>query len=375
MLFCYMIALIPLIIGGILWIKNSEVVFWEWMASAAIGFVLSMCFHMAGFMGMTADTETWSGEVAGATFYPYWMEHYTTTETSTDSDGNTTTTTVHHWVPHYEYWEAETTIGDISISQAKYNELMGKFGGGYNTVWAYKSDFESGDHNIYQLVNAKSWIEPVNLPRSFTNRIKASPTTFSYPKVKDSRVYDYPANDDPFNSDRLLGLAVVIDKRAFELMNSRLGPNKKVNVIIVGFGADVGDDVAYAQEAKWIGGKKNDLVICYGGGTSTKPTWVKVFGWTESFEAKNNLETIVGTKGVSTSVLPFIEKEIVDNYTIKDWKKFDYISVEMPFWVYPWLIVAMTVTQVGMWIFFTKNEHGKESNYGYRRNVWNRSKW
>lgn len=367
MLFCYLISIIPLIIGGILWIKKKEINLWEWLAGGLSGFVLTGIFHLIAFHGMTADTETWSGEVTGATFYPYWMEYYTTTTTSTDADGNTTTTVHHHWVPHPEEWEVDTNIGSFNISQTKYNELRGKFGGRQDTHRAYKSNFHHGDPNIYQLVNTTSWIEPVTQPRHFTNRVKAAPTTFSYPKVTDTRVFEYPENEDRFVSDRLLGTANVINKREFDLLNSRLGPTKKVNIIMVGYPAGVGMDVAFQQEAKWIGGKKNDLVICFGGTTPSKPEWVKVFGWSESYEAKNNIETIVGTNGVSNKVLPLIEKEIMSNYTKKDWKKFDYISVPTPFWVYPSVILTMIATQIGLWLFFLNNDVRKEGGRYYGR--------
>ena len=130
-------------------------------------------------------------------------------------------------------------------------------------------------------------------------------------------------------------------------MNSRLGPRKKINVILVGFGAKE-SSIAHMQEAKWIGGKKNDLVICYGG-SKEKTEWAYVFGWTEKEIVKRNLETIMMDNVVNSELVPKIEKEILSNYKIKEWEKFDYISVEPPYWAYLILLGVLVFTQT---IFF-----------------------
>jgi len=105
-------------------------------------------------------------------------------------------------------------------------------------------------------------------------------------------VFEYPQNKNWQSSDRLLGRARSdFNLLEWDKVNSRLGPSKKVNVIAVGFEADSDSILGQYQEAKWAGGKKNDLVICYGGQPG-KAAWVYVFGWTESEGVKRDLESL-----------------------------------------------------------------------------------
>jgi hypothetical protein len=128
---------------------------------------------------------------------------------------------------------------------------------------------------------------------------------------------------------------------------------------MVGFdSADSG--LGHWQEAKWIGGKNNDVVLTFGT-DGTNVTWVYVFGWTEKDICKRNLETILLTNPLNNSILPVIEQEIRNGYVIKDWTKFDYISIEPPMWSYIVLIVIMVITQAGFWIWANMNEMDKET--------------
>jgi hypothetical protein len=148
-------------------------------------------------------------------------------------------------------------------------------------------------------------------------------------------------------------------------MNTRLGYSKAVNVVACGFGAQDAN-VAQLQEAAWIGGKKNDLVICYGNikledeGSSVK--WTKVFGWTESEKVKNNLEKLVKEHPVNNDLLPLIADEVRNNYVIKDWSKFDNVTIEPPTWSY-WLYFAiMVVTQGILFMVYNMNELDQNSD-------------
>jgi hypothetical protein len=157
-------------------------------------------------------------------------------------------------------------------------------------------------------------------------------------------------------SQRLMGTAASqFDLLEFDRMNSRLGPSKKVNVIMVGFD-NADSSMGDWQEAKWHGGEKNDLVVSYGGMTKSKPaTWCHVFGWSESFLAKRNIETLMLKYPASPQLLYLIEKEIQANYTIKNWHKFDYVTVEPPQWCYTVFFIVLLVTQGILYVVFHMN--------------------
>lgn len=357
MIFLYLISLIPAIVGIVLYIFNKKVIWLEWLGSVVIAFLFSALIHIVVIYSVGNDTQTISGQILKAVHYPEWVEEYTETHTSTDSDGNIKiwTTTEHR--THYEYWEAETTIGDNhNITKDFFKEIRGNFKN-LTTEKPYKSGFDSGDPNIYVAYNKTGYVYPVTGIRSWKNKIKASPSVFSFVKVpKNIPVYEYPPNEDWLKSDRLF--MVPIDLIEFDRMNARLGPHKKVNVIIINFGRK-DPSIAKWQQSKWFNGKKNDLVICYGSITQLKADWAFCFGWTEQENVKRNLETIFLDNKINNDIIPIMEKEIRDNYIIKDWTKFDYITIYPPNWSYWVLIVLMIITQGAFWYWATWNEFEK----------------
>lgn len=360
MWFFWLFAFVPVCVGGWLFATKHEVDWREWLGGSAISFAMAGLFQYMAFAGMTNDTETWSGYIDKLVHYPEWVEKVA--HRHHDKKGNYTHTTYSYTI-HHEYWEALTSVNaDHVINEEFYNQLVPKLGGGVRSEWAYKSDFLSGDHNIYVTDNTSYFLFPVTALKTFTNRIKAAPSLFSYRKVPPGTpVFEYPKNDNWMASDRLQGGARNdITLWHFDCMNARLGAQKKVNVIMCGFPGD-SSDIVDLQEAKWIGGRKNDLVICYSSTNHKPAAWARVFGWSESDLAKRNIESIMLEHAVDDSILPFIEAEIWKNYTSKDWHKFDYIKIEPPSWSYVVYLLVTALWCGGYWFWALNNEVSKEN--------------
>jgi hypothetical protein len=380
MILYYLLACIPSAIAATMWVMTKRIVWWEWLISTALAFAVCGIVHVSVIKGMTSDVETWSGQIQKAVHYPRWVEEYqeavykTVTKTRTVGFGKNRRTETYtdrefsHYETkhrtHHEYWEATANFGvkneRYRISQSFYNEIKSKWGGDscLQTVKGRRPGFYSGDRNDYVLSRKTDYIYPTVATYTFENRIKAAPSVFSFPKVPEkANVYSYPKNNNWRSSNRLLGSSSgAISILSWDRMNSRLGPFKKVNVILIGFG-DGDSGIARLQEAKWIGGKKNDLVLCYGG-PNDNPTWSHVFGWTEKEVVKRNLETILLKNPIDEKIVSKIEDEINKNYQIKEWKKFDYISIEPPTWTYLMLLGILVVTQGGFlaWSYFNSRE-------------------
>jgi len=347
----YLLSIIPIVIGSVLWYKNKEIIWKEWLLGSFIAICISFLFHMILLFGMTADTETWSGVVYELEYHPEWVEKYTVTEN--DSKGNSRSVTKHR--THSPYWLCFSNFGEISeekdITKEKYDEIKKHFGDEIIKEEEFKMGFSSGDPNIYITKNKTDYICPVTTKKIFENKIKSSPSVFSYSKVDEKiKVFNYPKNSNFFSSGRLIGESKkAIDILEFDRLNSYLGPRKKVNLIIVGFNS-LDSKLGQFQEAKWIGGKKNDLVLCYGGESPSKAEWSYVFGWTEKEIVKSNLESILLNNKIDNSILEKIKNEVIKNYEIKDWDKFDYISVEPPLFSYFIFIFIMIAFQVFFYI-------------------------
>ena len=366
MILLYLIALIPSLIGLFLYIFNKRVVWLEWVGSTAISLSFAAAIHVLIIFHMTSDVEIWSGRISKAVFYPEWVERYTDTHTYTTGSGKnqqTHTRTETHYRTHHEHWTAETTLdSEKDIEESFYKKVVANFGGKIKKEYASKSGFHSGDHNIYTTDDSNGYLYPVTEMRRWENRVKAAPSVFSFVKVPENvPVYEYPETANWLVSGRVLG-NVPIDAVEWDKMNSRLNPHKKVNLIIINFG-NKDKSVATYQQAKWVGGKKNDLVLCYGGGDQKHANWSFVFGWTETEVLKRNLETILLENSIDNSIIDKIEKEVRMYYQIKDWKKMDYITVEPPNWSYMTLVLLLFFSQCAFWYWATNNEFDKTNNF------------
>jgi len=361
------------LITGILWIKYDSILWWEWLAGVGAGILTVVLLVTLGKMGQAADTELWSGTVSSATHIPKWVseeERAVYKQVShTDSKGNTYyTREFSHYETYYDThsprWSVSTTLGQWGISQSEYADLKVKFGG-ERTDRGHRPNYYSGDRNDYNLVNTHRWVEPVTRTASFENRIKAAPSTFSFPPVpEDARVFDWPASEGLGRSNRLLGRAKLVDILEWDRMCARLGPRKKVNMIMIGFGPNSSQSDAVLQESAWIGGRKNDLVLCFGNDEGGRAGWSYVFGWTEEGIVKRNLETILLQRAIDDTIIPAIEAEVMANYKIRDWSEFDHITIPVPVWVYPVTIIVLMLTQGLLFWFFHSNEFTKDNPVG-----------
>lgn len=372
----YAVSLIPIIIGFVLFYISPKVNWKEWVGGSAIALFTSLIMHGIAFYGTTADIECWSGRITHVTYNPSWTEHYTETHTRTVGTGKNRHTqryTDSHNQTHPEHWNAFMNYGEISdikeISIPLFNEIKKNFGNTIDRTDTQPSSHGGycigGDRKCYTTINSTGYIYPTTITRHFTNRIKAAPTVFSFIKVPTNiPVHKWPENSNWMQSDRLINESR-ISILEFDRMNSRLGPHKFVNVIFINFG-DKGRSMAEYQKAHWVGGKKNDIVLCYGQlNLNNVPSWSMVFGWSDSEICKRNLETILLEHPINDNILPLIEKEIKTGYTIKDWSQYDYISIDPPKWAWITLILVMLISQTCFWIWSHFNEFDKYGKTNY----------
>jgi hypothetical protein len=376
----YIIALIPAIIGMLFLVFSDKINWIEWMASVIAGLICSAIIHICAINGMVGDVETWSGKLTKAVYEPEWVEKYRQQHSETivvghRKDGSSITTTrtwyTTEYRTHHEQWTAYGDFGSgvtdsYSINEVRFKDISSNFGG-IKIETPFKDGFYKGDKNIYVSYNNKGYVYPIITTRSFDNRLKAAPTVMSYaPVPKNVHVFEYPSNTNPFQSDRLAGLSYKhFDLSLFDQMNSRVGPKRFVNVILVEFGSNESQHIAKYQEAKWVGGKKNDLVICYSLDKNRDTQWAYCFGWSDSNLIKRNMESLFINNRVNNELLPKIEAEINKNWHKKDWHEFDYITIRPSRIYYITLIIVMFVVQIIVWGISFCNDLNRDNRGKY----------
>lgn len=366
----YALALLPAGVSAYFWATSKKVVWWEALIGAAVGFVFAGLVHWVSVAAMTRDTETWSGRVVAARFRPYWHASWTEIETYTDADGNLQTRVVHRSRSYPDAWYARVSYDanqrgweEYGISKGWYNSILKEFGTTQRKLRASRIHWDRGSrHDWISQKNETGVILPATKRMSFTNRTLAAESLFSYAEVPEGTpVYEYPKNKRWSISDRLLGAAKnAINIRDWDALNAQLGPAHKVNLILVGFDSP-NSNLGQQQEAEWKGGKKNDLVLCYGGLAESggNPSWSYVFGWTEREVVKRNLETLLISNPINRDILPKIAEEVGQNYEIKDWSKFDYLPIEPPWWSYLVMLILTGVAGYFFWWWAHQNMEDK----------------
>lgn len=139
--------------------------------------------------------------------------------------------------------------------------------------------------------------EPYTRTGGYTNYIKGSPDSLFNHLVEKSGKYNipgYPNNIyDYYRYNRVVEVGVRLKNTPEfnEMLNKTLitlSPYKKVNIVPVFTKYD--QNFARALESKWLGGKRNDVVIVTGL-DGDKITWVKVFSWSKNSIVNYELET------------------------------------------------------------------------------------
>jgi hypothetical protein len=84
------------------------------------------------------------------------------------------------------------------------------------------------------------------------------------------------------------------------------------------------------QEAYWKGGNKNEFILCIGVNRTNHITWTKVISWTDVQVLKTSLARKIKEMDtlVMSAVIDTMAKNVDAKFVKKDFRDFDYISVE-----------------------------------------------
>jgi hypothetical protein len=223
--------------------------------------------------------------------------------------------------------------------------------------------------------------EPVSVTHSYENYVKASPgTLFRHQGLTEKYATTLPNNPqniyDYWHLNRLVTVGISVDdprgwNAALEELNAELGAPKQANIIVV-LVKDQPQDWYYALEQKWIGGKKNDVVLVVGVDGDLKPQWATVMCWTTNEIFKVKLRDDVMNDPVLTkdAVIADLKTNVSQYFVRKPMADFQYLESEMTPSTTAWvvtLIIALIVS-IGLTVFFELEdpfEEGDEDDFGY----------
>jgi len=213
--------------------------------------------------------------------------------------------------------------------------------------------------------------EPVALPHSFINYIKAAPDSLFHKSsgLEEKQLALLPAYPSVYDYqwiNRVIPVGLALPEAAewntqLALTLRKLGPARQVNVIVIVVKTP-DQSYVHALEKHWLGGKKNDVVVVLGVAEYPKISWAAVMSWTKEELFKVELRDALIALGHvdNTPVVETIEKHIAKKFVRRQMKEFEYLKDEIdpPAWAIVLAFLLATVGSIGLSLWFRKTDVG-----------------
>lgn len=370
----YFALLIPVLVAAFLYYKyEHRTLWWEFLIPFAASVLLVIGSKVAGEHMFAQSREYWTSMVKSVTYYESWNEYIHRTCTRTVSCGKNCTRTETYdcsYVDHHpEKWILETTNGEIiGIGEKQYEELRYKFGNSY--FIDMNRNYHSIDGDAYTSVWDGDSLKFATAVTSHTyeNRVKASNNSiFNFRKIKKGDlerygVFEYPRIYDYYKSIFVIGDTTIdsqIANTKIQYFNGKYGQEKQIVVYILVF-KDQPVDAGFVQEAHWVGGNKNEFVLCVGINSNTREIkWAKTISWTPNEKLKVDVKSFALSQDTLnlSAIADFIYKEVPENYVRREFKEFSYLTVEPPIHFIILTFVLVLALNIGISYWIINNEH------------------
>lgn len=346
-------TLLPMILSlGVIFIWRRPKTWYEPIISLMIGAVLTAGAYSMGVYSQTADVEIWNGQVAGKTreHGSYVRSYSCNCVTTTDSKGQSTTTCQTCTEDHYTVdWNCQSTIGAIKI--AALDETS-------------QSVYSTPDPAFYTRIQRG---DPVAQRHSFVNYVKAVPESLFH--ANDTQRFEklippYPDGVYNFYSlDRAISMGVPVPdlnqwNEDISIILRDLGPAKQANIIVL-FVNTNDESYVHALEGKWIGGKKNDIIVILGVTQYPKIDFVAISSWTDKQLFKVELRDAINAIGQvdRPQIIKVIHDNTLTSFSRKRMRDFEYLKsqIEPPTWVLVTAAILGVLGSFGTSWFFNRN--------------------
>lgn len=178
--------------------------------------------------------------------------------------------------------------------------------------------------------------DPVSDKFTYVNYVKGAHNSLfnkAQENVLADKVPDYPKHVyDYYNVDRVVGVGFPIDpvwNKKVQSVAGKLGPQKQVNPVFILTTYD--EDFARAVEQKWLGGKKNDVVVIVQIDDAKKVVGSYIISWSDgaifNVELRDEINN-VGDFNFET-ILTITENQILKNFTRKHMADYSYLKFDI----------------------------------------------
>jgi len=400
----WLALLIPVITILLLYIVpefRKRVAWWECILKLLIvlGFIGGM--QACTELSVTNDTERYMDYVISVEHHTYWNEWISETCTrecccSTDSKGNRSCGTESYdcsyeedYSPYtivttklgkrFTFYEGFTPHG--GSSPTKFIELNKKFHTSPRFIKTHNRDINTRydsrsvpdiDKRFIGNIFKIEWsgkvedVEYTTWNHTYENRVQASHSIDSYLPVDTSDIreyglFEYPEIYNSYKSDAILGYksSTNLDEYVNQ-KNSLIASEKQLKVYYVFF-KNKSRNAGLLQQQHWMGGNKNEVVICIGLDKTNNVTWSHVFSWSKKQDFVVNIRDYnVGKKVFNEKtfreMIDYSFEELYIHFERREFAEFSYLTVEPPMWGIITTYILTLIICVGFSVWIVTNE-------------------
>lgn len=372
----YGAILIPILTAFILflWFRHKTL-WWEFAIPLGCSFLFIILMKLGIETSQVQCKEYWGSFISRIEYYEDWDEevscrHSYDCNCSTDDEGNEDCETCYEHAYdvdyHSPYWQLITTTGEtIGISETEYNRLAKIF---LNQKFQeLNRDYHSNDGDKYFCTWTGDSIKsiPVTTTHYYENKVKvADQSVFHFQKVDTSdirrfRLKDYPAIVG-YNQDALMGdysADAKIANKKFNYINGLLGGKKQVRIFVLVF-QNQPIEAALYQEWYWSGANMNEFIVCIGTDYLRNVKWCYPISWTPAEKLKSDVKqfVIAQNKLDLCKLADYMQEQVNKQFVRKDFKEFDYLTVEPPTWAIVLTYILTFFINAGLSGWIIKNE-------------------
>ena len=349
---------------------RKETMIWEYVLLIVPSLLLLLVIRLIMISVNQTDTEYLGDYITKVRHYDEWDEWVHRTCTRTYKVGNTTRTETYdcsYRQYHPEKWTYFNSRGkeypiffkeDFEYIKNRFNSPM-KF-----VDMKRRYHRIDGDAQDYYWDGKEDTFYAVTEPNVYVNKVQKSKSIFGFEEISKKEanevgLYDYPyieRNDQlPVLSDSIIVDGKEID--AVRFVNGMYGSKYQFRLYILLY-KDSDIEISEKQRSYWVGGNKNELVVCLGVNGDKKIQWCNAWSWcdvptlevkTESYFAeKDSLDIISYTQ--------YVRKMLEDNeWERKEFSDFDYIRAELSTGQEIWLLILIGLYNIGISIFIILN--------------------
>jgi hypothetical protein len=376
---------IPIVAAPILYFGFKHLIaWWELILPVVLCLIFIALMKWGVETSLTSDIEYWTGYIIQANYQERWTEewdeyipeqgHYESSGSGKNSTSRYVVDVPAHWehrIVHHpdEFWMEDNNGITRYISREYYHQLTRLWNNKNhkNVIHFRQTSVGDGGINWTNWDQKRDTMVVLTTAHHYENRIQASHSVFKFPKIEDKTdLFDYPNLEDETNVPSILGIPEDDPANRFLCTrNAELGRDKQIRMWILVYN-NKPLQTAIDQESLWMGGNKNELVVCVGTNDKQEIKWCYVFSWTENERLKIDVRQFVtGQKKLDLmAVAKYMSNESAKQFTRKPFKDFSYLTVDPPTWsIWTTYIVTLLIT-VGCSIWAVCNQFDADDPYG-----------